>query len=110
MVHSGEGNRDHTRTTGKWPDGAPVGRGHGQPYLRPIYAQLIRKKLKTVEAWPNEGVRFSIAHASPVAPALPRQPAAPALPCRTYAAASPARLSATDRCEHESVTHVCVTQ
>ena len=38
---SGATERDVARTSGYWPDGKPVGRGHGQPYLQPKYAVLM---------------------------------------------------------------------
>lgn len=49
--------RDRVRSSGKWPDGAPVGRGHGQPYIKLAYAEAIASGAKTVEGRPNEGVR-----------------------------------------------------
>ena len=43
------------RARGTWPDGARVGRGHGQPYLQPAYADLIRSGRKTWEGRANAG-------------------------------------------------------
>ena len=40
---------------GHWEDGVPLGRGHGQPYLQPRYADLIRRRVKTVEGRANVG-------------------------------------------------------
>ena len=51
-----ETERDRARQCGLWPDGARVGRGFGQPYLKPAYAEAITQGLKTVEGRPNEGV------------------------------------------------------
>ena len=41
--------------TGRWPDGSSVGRGHGQPYLMPTYAQALRDGRKTHEGRPGGG-------------------------------------------------------
>ena len=53
---SGEEARDAAKAAGFWPDGARVGRGHGQPYLQPHWAKQIREGLKTYEGRPREGV------------------------------------------------------
>ena len=39
----------------RWPDGAKVGRGHGQPYLMAKYARAVAKGEKTVEGRPGGG-------------------------------------------------------
>lgn len=51
-----EQERDRCREHGKWPDGHRVGRGFGQPYLQPEYAEAIASGAKTVEGRINEGV------------------------------------------------------
>jgi ASC-1-like (ASCH) protein len=43
------------RAAGRWPDGNRMGRGHGQPYLKPEYADLIRSGAKTWEGRANAG-------------------------------------------------------
>jgi hypothetical protein len=40
---------------GQWSDGAPIGRGHGQPYLECKYAKAIRRRKKRVEGRPGGG-------------------------------------------------------
>ena len=37
------------RAARRWPDGAALGSGHGQPYLQPKYADLIKSGAKTWE-------------------------------------------------------------
>ena len=37
------------KARGAWPDGKTFGRGHGQPYLQPKYADLIKSGAKTWE-------------------------------------------------------------
>ena len=51
--------RDKARSCGFWADGAPVGRGHGQPYLKRKYADAILLGKKTGEGRINEGVHYS---------------------------------------------------
>ena len=58
---SGEQERDAAKQAGKWPDGAPLGRGHGSPYLQPEYALKIAAAEKTVEGRPREGVCARVA-------------------------------------------------
>jgi len=43
------------RDSGFWNDGMAFGRGHGQPYLEPKYADAILKGRKTVEGRPGGG-------------------------------------------------------
>ena len=43
------------KRAGVWPDGSPLGRGHGQPYLQAVYATMLRAGTKTVEGRPNVG-------------------------------------------------------
>jgi len=45
----------------RWPDGAKLGRGHGQPYLQPTYAQAISNKSKTIEGRPGIGWAADVA-------------------------------------------------
>ena len=52
---SGETELAAFQRVGKWPDGKPLGRGHGQPYLQPLYAHAMRSKRKTVEGRPGTG-------------------------------------------------------
>lgn len=52
---SGEKELAEARCTGRWPDGAKVGRGHGQPYLQQKYALAIHHGTKTVEGRPGIG-------------------------------------------------------
>lgn len=52
---SGESQRDAAKSTKHWPDGAPIGRGHGQPYLQARWARQLRNGLKQVEGRPDEG-------------------------------------------------------
>ena len=54
---SGEDVRDAAKDKGKWPDGAPVGRGHGSPYLKPHWAKRMRRGEKLIEGRPLDGVR-----------------------------------------------------
>ena len=44
-----------SRRSGSWPDGMPVGRGFGQPYLRPEFAEDVAAGRKTIEGRPREG-------------------------------------------------------
>ena len=55
---SGESQRDAAKSAKHWPDGAPIGRGHGQPYLQAHWARQLRNGLKQVEGRPDEGVRL----------------------------------------------------
>jgi ASC-1-like (ASCH) protein len=57
---SGETELGNAQKSGKWPDGQKIGRGHGQPYLQPIYAHAMRAKLKTVEGRPGVGWASSV--------------------------------------------------
>ena len=52
---SGETELAVAQLAGKWPDGQKLGRGHGQPYLQPLYAHAIREQSKTVEGRPGIG-------------------------------------------------------
>jgi ASC-1-like (ASCH) protein len=52
---SGEVELAVAKRTGRWEDGQTVGRGHGQPYLQPVYAHAIRDRSKTVEGRPGIG-------------------------------------------------------
>ena len=52
---SGEVELAAVQRAGKWPDGRKLGRGHGQPYLKPCYARSIRDGSKTVEGRPGTG-------------------------------------------------------
>jgi len=52
---SGDAELAAFQRVGKWPDGKPLGRGHGQPYLQPQYAHAIRCKQKKVEGRPGTG-------------------------------------------------------
>ena len=52
---SGEVELAMAQRTGKWDDGQKIGRGHGQPYLQPVYAHAIREQSKTVEGRPGVG-------------------------------------------------------
>ena len=56
-IRSGVTERDNFKRSGLWPDGSCVGRGHGQPYLKPIYAAAIVAGHKVIEGRPNIGVR-----------------------------------------------------
>ena len=58
---SGVPELNEIRTAGAWPDGAALGRGHGQPYLQPQYAQAIANKTKTVEGRPGVGWAAGVA-------------------------------------------------
>ena len=49
------------KKSGRWADGAPLGRGHGQPYLQPKYAELMRQGAKTVEGRANVGWAAAVA-------------------------------------------------
>ena len=49
---SGETARDKAKQEGTWEDGAPVGRGHGSPYLREVWARRIRNGRKRYEGRP----------------------------------------------------------
>ena len=49
------------KKSGRWPDGAALGRGHGQPYLQPKYAELMRQGAKTVEGRANVGWAAAVA-------------------------------------------------
>lgn len=49
--------RDACRKKGCWPDGKPIGRGHGQPYLAPQWAIKIADGSKKVEGRADDGVR-----------------------------------------------------
>ena len=64
---SGERKRDAARAAMQWPDGEPVGRGHGSPYLKERWAKAMAAGIKKVEGRPDEGVRCRTAH-------LPSQP------------------------------------
>ena len=46
---SGQAVLDQARSMGKWPDGKPIGKGHGSPYLQAVYAEKIGKLEKKVE-------------------------------------------------------------
>ena len=61
---SGEAGRDAAKMSGHWPDGKKVGRGHGQPYLKPKWARAIRAGRKCVVGRPDEGVRGAAARAA----------------------------------------------
>ena len=54
---SGVRERGAARTAKKWPDGEPVGRGHGSPYLKERWAHAMAAGIKKVEGRPDEGVR-----------------------------------------------------
>ena len=56
--------RDDAKKLGMWPDGAAIGRGHGQPYLQQRWAVKIRDRVKVVEGRPCEGVSTSLAASS----------------------------------------------
>ena len=56
------GEREEARNSkatkeGTWEDGAPVGRGHGSPYLLEVWARKIRNGKKRNEGRPFDGVR-----------------------------------------------------
>lgn len=53
---SGVDARNAATGLGHWPDGCKVGRGHGSPYLQPIWASKMARGEKVVEARPNDGV------------------------------------------------------
>ena len=50
------------KVTMQWPDGQPVGRGHGTPYIKEIWAKAIVAGTKKVEERPDEGVRCRTPH------------------------------------------------
>jgi ASC-1-like (ASCH) protein len=52
---SGKTELAAARRAGRWADGIPLGRGHGQPYLQAKYARDIRAQVKTVEGRPGKG-------------------------------------------------------
>ena len=52
---SGETELAAVQKVGRWPDGQAIGCGHGQPYLQPKYARLMRFGQKTVEGRPGTG-------------------------------------------------------
>lgn len=52
---SGQVQLDAALAAGKWPDGAPIGRGFGQPYLQHEYAKLMAAGCKTAEGRPGGG-------------------------------------------------------
>ena len=52
---SGMAELEAARRAGRWADGAPLGRGHGQPYLQAKYARDIRAQVKKVEGRPGQG-------------------------------------------------------
>jgi ASC-1-like (ASCH) protein len=43
------------QTSGFWPDGTPIGKGHAAPCLRPEYALAFKEGIKTVEGRPANG-------------------------------------------------------
>ena len=53
--YSGERELRSSRKLGKWPDGAPVGRGFPQPCLKDQYAAAIIEGRKTFEGRPGGG-------------------------------------------------------
>ena len=53
---SGEITRDAVVKARVWDDGAPYGRGHGSPYLKPEWAKRMHDRQKTIEGRPDEGV------------------------------------------------------
>ena len=57
---SGEPELSAAQKAGRWADGQKVGRGHGQPYLQPVYAHAIRERSKTVEGRPGIGWAASV--------------------------------------------------
>lgn len=70
---SGQAALDAALRSGRWPDGARVGKAHVRPYLQPEYARKIASGSKTVEGRPANGwaaaverddyVRFNISKA-----------------------------------------------
>jgi ASC-1-like (ASCH) protein len=57
---SGEAELAAAKRAGRWPDGQKIGRGHGQPYLQPVYAHAIRDQSKSVEGRPGIGWAASV--------------------------------------------------